>query len=840
MPADELRLPVRRKRMGITFGPGCDDSVDLAAMQSSPSVKSDLAAMQSSPSVKSEASFEGEVDYLRAEVARLRDEIKIQTEQKRQKEDRCDQLTETVQFLEGKLRSTGPFKEESLSPSRGVSPWRQMPPHWWPVASLWRLGWCVNALEDVQGATSAPSSPSSPKFSHPAPNFADSSEGNGGSVTVTVRLAQGRTQNVTLPAHVANCLELRRQLGRSMNTPLVCLKVTRHGVACANERPASNGEFFELQDTRMIFLPNMQVSPTTFKNEDFHFAESAEVTLRPESRMPTWVSFTKESLRGQVAKLRDTIADWPLFMHLSPSCYVSTGLHSYIVGIPPGAEFYAFAYPCSIDWKCLNSSLLTGGISDVDFMHNGGFVFFDNRGRMLKALAISTSESGRIRFSPKVTFNTCRVMKELQRQGRLHPVTIKSLCDAGVGSFAWILPGELTHGEEPRGSHFDSICPHGGFAYHYASGALDHLEEEEGLLDIFPLLGKDDEQAFLAQEAMDSPAVRGNRKAAEAHAAALSAALRGRITSVGFDGLSSRTPREGQNLMGSTTSRRRSSISRGKSLVESVDRALLGQALANKRTNWDVARKVVQRLRDPSYNSLHFLQDVKEAFPELELIRTTAPTDPMSDTSPVSNETSVTGSPATRAIQILEDEYQRALGAFMAFFWLMRLDLDGKECFCFGITSSGNPQVNPGYMSRASTVTSVPGSASQSPGSANSSPLMNRVSSVQMPPQQKRKHFYETAAWSQIEDVFVTAGLLRRLGHDQGGGIQIAGPAFKHDEELVLAMLVLLAISRVMRLGEWTESTRNAANVDKTDLRYVRTSISSFAASADTCDFASL
>ncbi|CAE7601961.1 par-5 [Symbiodinium sp. CCMP2456] len=92
--------------------------------------------------------------------------------------------------------------------------------------------------------------------------------------------------------------------------------------------------------------------------------------------------------------------------------------------------------------------------------------------------------------------------------------------------------------------------------------------------------------------------------------------------------------------------------------------AHLRRILANKRTDWKTVRKMANRIMDKDYTLAQFTQDLA-AFPELSLY--------------LRDGVGETGSGRTT-----DDEYQRTVCAFFAIYWLMRLDTDGRQGFCFG------------------------------------------------------------------------------------------------------------------------------------------------------------
>lgn len=105
------------------------------------------------------------------------------------------------------------------------------------------------------------------------------------------------------------------------------------------------------------------------------------------------------------------------------------------------------------------------------------------------------------------------------------------------------------------------------------------------------------------------------------------------------------------------------------------------------------------------------------------------------------------------------DEYQRTMGALFAVFWCMRRKLGGAESFCFGVDDEWEP--------------------------LNARSKQPRRSEEEC---SKRQSFFNEVQWERIDELLRDAGLLC----DSFEG---------HDEERVLAMLVLTAIHDIMKIG---------------------------------------
>jgi hypothetical protein len=174
-------------------------------------------------------------------------------------------------------------------------------------------------------------------------------------------------------------------------------------------------------------------------------------------------------------------------------------------------------------------------------------------------------------------------------------------------------------------------------------------------------------------------------------------------------------------------------------------KALL-EIMHNKSMKTDRALNAAKRIRDVNYTCRHFFEDCIAAFPELTLYVVQCEG---SDVMTSSGRTA-------------DDEYQRTMGALFAVYWLMRLDVDGRQSFCFGIDNDWNPLMR-------------------------DSPVPER----RQDEIEKRQNFLDQLQWQKLEDLFVDAGLLSRSG---------TNGAVTHDVDRTLAMLVLTAIHDIMKL----------------------------------------
>lgn len=180
----------------------------------------------------------------------------------------------------------------------------------------------------------------------------------------------------------------------------------------------------------------------------------------------------------------------------------------------------------------------------------------------------------------------------------------------------------------------------------------------------------------------------------------------------------------------------------GSHLDVNSDLGALESLMASKKTDWKRAKRAAERILDPKYSAKDFHNDVVGAFPELRLYCVVHE----------DQKTTISGRTA-------DDEYQRTVGALLALFWIMRLDIGGKESFCFGVDKSWQPR-------------------------KMADPKRDEDEL------KKRKEFMEKTDWRTITGLLVDAGLL------------VQGKrGITHDPERTLAMLVLLAIHDIMKMS---------------------------------------
>ncbi|CAE7947164.1 MAP3K3 [Symbiodinium sp. KB8] len=174
------------------------------------------------------------------------------------------------------------------------------------------------------------------------------------------------------------------------------------------------------------------------------------------------------------------------------------------------------------------------------------------------------------------------------------------------------------------------------------------------------------------------------------------------------------------------------------------DELLIKRILEGRTTDWVRARRAAAEIRNPNYSTKDFYADISAAFPELRLYR-------------VERDSGKVKLGSTSASRTSDDEYQRTIGALFCIFWMMRLHLDGKECFCFGLDADWKPC------------------------RADSFPEVREAEF------RKRKAFYDNTNWFAMEELLVGAGLLNQ-------------DRITYDVDRALTMLVLMSIHDIMKL----------------------------------------
>lgn len=211
---------------------------------------------------------------------------------------------------------------------------------------------------------------------------------------------------------------------------------------------------------------------------------------------------------------------------------------------------------------------------------------------------------------------------------------------------------------------------------------------------------------------------------------------------------------------------------------------VLAHAMQNERVSWEKVVKIGSNIASPSYTLWQFNLDLK-LFPELGLYL-------VDDQDPTPTVPQINlASGRTRG-----DEYQRTVGAFFAVYWLMRLRLDGKEGFSFGVDDQWQPHKKGTDVLRTPT-----------------------------PHQEKRSNFYEKCEWKFLEKLLVDAELVvRNPAHTKSasskwripmrsGSSPEDGDTWEVNVTRVTSLLVLTAIHDIMKIPSLLPTVQGAHEV---------------------------
>jgi len=144
---------------------------------------------------------------------------------------------------------------------------------------------------------------------------------------------------------------------------------------------------------------------------------------------------------------------------------------------------------------------------------------------------------------------------------------------------------------------------------------------------------------------------------------------------------------------------------------------LLQHVNSGRAADFEKARSIAAKIRDPNYTLRQYHDDLVVAFPEMTFY--------MIEGSSISSG----GTPA--------EEYKRTIGAAFAFYWLMRIGIDGECGFCFGVDADWRPIMPPNQ-------------------NASSKPF------PQLSETERRIAFYVRAPWDMLHQLMVDSGCLKK------------------------------------------------------------------------------
>jgi hypothetical protein len=133
-----------------------------------------------------------------------------------------------------------------------------------------------------------------------------------------------------------------------------------------------------------------------------------------------------------------------------------------------------------------------------------------------------------------------------------------------------------------------------------------------------------------------------------------------------------------------------------------------------------------------------------------------------SDAGPI--EVSVSRTSSMSSGRTIGDEYQRTVGCFFAIYWLLRIQVDGREGFTFGVDDAWHP-------------------------------IALEDTEKQPYPKDKREKFFQEGMWDHFKQLFMDAGLIREEWRLFGGKV------LRVNEKRLISLLALTAIHDIMKMS---------------------------------------
>jgi len=183
--------------------------------------------------------------------------------------------------------------------------------------------------------------------------------------------------------------------------------------------------------------------------------------------------------------------------------------------------------------------------------------------------------------------------------------------------------------------------------------------------------------------------------------------------------------------------------------------AVLWSVMEGLKTDWARVKKIAKNIQDPKYSLKHFTADLA-AFPELGLY--------LLEEQSASTSCADLGMSSGRSIG---DEYQRTVGAFFAIYWLLRLDIDGKDGFACGVDEKWSPV------------------------------KVESKTDLHVTQAEKRFCFQQNAMWDFFRKLLFDAGVLETRSSSFFGGQQKACV----NEKRLVSLLALTAIHDIMKMS---------------------------------------
>lgn len=187
---------------------------------------------------------------------------------------------------------------------------------------------------------------------------------------------------------------------------------------------------------------------------------------------------------------------------------------------------------------------------------------------------------------------------------------------------------------------------------------------------------------------------------------------------------------------------------------------VLWSCMEGMSTDWVRAASMASRILDPGYSLKKFNDDLV-CFPELNLY--------LFDERRTLNVSKVSSGNAVSSGRTIGDEFQRTVGAFFAIYWMMRLDLDGKDGFANGVGEDWRPITN----------------------------LTDDDTRVSQPA--KRRKFHQDARWTFFKKLLMNAGLIEEK-KVTSFFLKTTTKVIVNEKRLV-ALLALTAVHDIMKMS---------------------------------------
>ena len=213
----------------------------------------------------------------------------------------------------------------------------------------------------------------------------------------------------------------------------------------------------------------------------------------------------------------------------------------------------------------------------------------------------------------------------------------------------------------------------------------------------------------------------------------------------------------------------------------------LPEAMHGVAFNRDLALKIAARMRKKAYGLPHFYDDIRKAFPELELYcATLAPAAGGNGAGSDADDAPAGAAPNAVTSGLTSDaEYRRTIGAMFAVYWLMRIGIDGERGFSFGVDENWVPREVPATPSNK---TDSALAALNTAGGANAAD--DKAEELKRAEITKRLSFYENQDWQRLQQLLADGGLIEVDDHG----------AVTTNVERTVAMLALTAFHDIMKV----------------------------------------